>query len=169
MIVRPAILEDAAGIREIVNLIIRDTTISFKPYEYSLEDTEKLIANARGIFVAEQGSKIIGYASYDQFRNGPGYARTMEHSIALLPDARGLGAGRALMDTVETHARAAGVGSLWAGVSGENPLGVEFHRRMGFEEVARLPKVGFKFDRWLDLTLMRKWLDPDGDADAPNE
>lgn len=166
MIVRPAELRDAAGIAAALNPIIRETTISFKPNELSLEDVRDLIRTAAGIFVAEEDGHVFGYASYDQFRKGLGYARSMEHSIILTPEARGKGVGRALMVAVEEHARGAGVGSLWAGVSGENPGGVEFHMRLGFEMVAVLPKVGFKFDRWLDLTLMRKWLQPMGD-DAP--
>jgi phosphinothricin acetyltransferase len=86
----------------------------------------------------------------------------MEHTIVLGEDARDRGVGRALMTALEEHARAAGVGSLWAGVSAENPKGVAFHERIGFEVVARLPKVGYKFGRWIDLVLMRKWLrDPE--------
>lgn len=166
MIVRAADLGDAAGIAAALNPVIRDTTISFKPNELSLDEVRDLISTAPGIFVAEVDAKVVGYASYDQFRRGAGYARSMEHSIILTPEARGHGVGRALMEVVESHARAAGVGSLWAGVSGENPGGVAFHTRLGFETVAVLPKVGFKFDRWLDLTLMRKWLQPTGD-DAP--
>ena len=166
MIVRAAELRDAAGIASALNPIILETTISFKPNALSLGEVEELISTARGIFVAEENGEVVGYASYDQFRRGLGYARSMEHSIILTPGARGKGIGRALMDTLESHARSAGVGSLWAGVSGENPAGVDFHARIGFETVAVLPKVGYKFNRWLDLTLMRKWLQPTGD-DAP--
>ena len=104
---------------------------------------------------------MIGFASYDQFRKGIGYARAMEHTIVLADAARGKGAGRALMQTLSAHARAAGVGSLWAGVSGENPSGVAFHEALGFETIATLPAVGFKFGRWMDLVLMRQWLDPE--------
>lgn len=163
MSVRPAELGDAEGIAAALNPVIRNTTISFKPYELSLDEVRDLIATAPGIFVAEVDGKVAGYAAYDQFRRGAGYARSMEHSIILTPEARGQGVGRTLMAVVEDHARAAGVGSLWAGVSGENPSGVAFHARLGFETVAVLPKVGFKFNRWLDLTLMRKWLQPTGD------
>lgn len=165
MNVRTAELSDASGIAAALNPIIRETTVSFKPKELSLDEVRELIATAPGIFVAEEHGQIIGYASYDQFRRGLGYARSMEHSIILTPDARGKGVGRALMEAVEDHARRAGVGSLWAGVSGENPGGVAFHARLGFETIAVLPKVGFKFDRWLDLTLMRKWIQPVGDDD----
>ncbi len=163
MNVRLAGAADAAAVADILNHYIRHTTVSFKPHEYSQSDVERLIGDAPALFVAEADGRIVGYATYNQFRNGPGYARTMEHSILLAPDARGLGAGRALMAAVEEHARRAGVGSLWAGVSGENPDGVAFHRAIGFEEVAVLPKVGYKFGRWIDLTLLRKWLDPEGD------
>lgn len=169
MIVRPAEMRDAAGIAAALNPVIRDTTISFKPNELSLDEVHELIRTAPGIFVVEIEGRVVGYASYDQFRRGLGYGRTMEHSIILAPEARGVGAGRALMTAVEDHARAAGVGSLWAGVSGENPDGVVFHRRLGFETVAVLPKVGFKFGRWLDLTLMRKWLNPAGDDAPPSQ
>ncbi len=164
MNVRLAGAADAAAVADILNHYIRHTTVSFKPREYSLSDVEFLIADAPALFVAETDGRIVGYATYNQFRNGPGYARTMEHSILLAPDAKGLGAGRALMAAVEEHARRVGVGSLWAGVSGENPDGVAFHRAIGFEEVAVLPKVGYKFGRWIDLTLLRKWLDPEGDG-----
>jgi phosphinothricin acetyltransferase len=82
----------------------------------------------------------------------------MEHSVVLAPEARGAGLGRALMHALEEHARAAGVHCLIAGVSAENPSGLRFHGAIGFEEVARLPEVGFKNGRFLDLVLMQKML-----------
>ena len=164
MIVRPASPEDARAIGRILNHYIRETTVSFKPHEYSTDEIEALIGTAKAIFVAEDRGAVVGYANYGQFRNGPGYARTMEHSILISPDTKKCGGGRLLMAAIEDHACTAGVGSLWAGVSGENPDGVAFHKRLGFEEIAILPAVGFKFGRWIDLTLLRKWLQPGGDG-----
>ena len=53
-------------------------------------------------------------------------------------------------------ARAEGIGSLIGGISGENPGAVAFHARQGFAEVGRIPRAGWKFDRWLDLVLMQR-------------
>jgi phosphinothricin acetyltransferase len=47
---------------------------------------------------------------------------------------------------------------MFAGCSAENSGAVAFHARMGFQEVATLPEVGFKFGRWIDLVLMQKLL-----------
>jgi len=38
---------------------------------------------------------------------------------------------------------------------------------MGFSEVARMPEVGRKFGRWLDLVFMQRVLDTPG-APRPN-
>ncbi len=159
--IRLARPEDAAQIADIQNPVIRDTSITFNPQEKTATEIVEAMRDLPCFLVAEEGAKIIGFASYMPFRRGIGYGRTMEHSIVLAPEARGKGTGRALMDALEDHARAAGIGSMWAGVSGENPAGVAFHARLGYEEIATLPRVGFKFGRWMDLVLMRKWL---GDA-----
>lgn len=158
MIVRPARPSDADEIAGILNPIIRDTAVTFNSVEKSADNVREEMAAAPCYQVLEAGGQVQGVASYVQFRRGIGYARAMEHTIAIAPDFKGQGAGRLLMATIEDHARQAGVGSLWAGVSGENPDGVKFHARVGFEEIAVLPKVGFKFGRWIDLVLMRKWL-----------
>lgn len=158
MIVRAARSEDAVAITEIQNPVIQDTAITFNSELKTPGMVQEAIEQLPCFLVAEDEGRILGFVSYLQFRRGVGYARAMEHTIVLAPEARGRGVGRALMTAAEDHARAAGVGSLWAGISGENPDGVKFHARLGYEEIARLPKVGFKFDRWMDLVLMRKWL-----------
>ncbi|WP_146590843.1 GNAT family N-acetyltransferase [Puniceibacterium confluentis] len=159
MRLRQAQADDAAAIADIWNAVIRDTAITFTTEFKTEAGLVADIAARGGAFqVAALDGRILGFATYSAFRNGPGYARTKEHSIMLHPDARRSGLGRALMQALFDHAREAGVHSLWAGISAENPAAVPFHAALGFHEVARLPEVGQKFGRWIDLILMQKML-----------
>lgn len=168
--IRAAQREDAEAIAVIWNAVIRDTAITFTT---ELKTPRGLRADiylkreaGHGFFVYEENGDILGFATYFPFRNGPGYARTMEHSINLSSRARGRGVGRGLMAVLEGHARGRGVHSMWAGVSAENPDGAAFHASIGYREVARLPEVGRKFGRWMDLILMQKILSTDADSPA---
>lgn len=157
MIIRQARPEDAEAIAALWNPVIRDTAMTFN----SVEKTSEVIAEdiaARHAFLLAEDDALLGFATYGQFRGGVGYARTGEHTIVLAPDTRGRGIGRALMGALEGHAREAGFHSMIAGVSGENPGGIAFHERMGYAQVAVLPQVGWKFERWMDLILLQKLL-----------
>lgn len=160
--IREATVEDAEAIAALWSALIRDTAVTFNSVEKTPQDVTALLLEKaeEGLpfLVACPEDRVLGFATYGQFRAGIGYRHTMEHSIMLAAEARGLGLGRGLMTALEDHARARGVHSLWAGVSGENPAGVTFHRHMGFTDLGRLPEVGNKFGRWMDLVLMYKLL-----------
>ena len=166
MKVRGPKVSDAAHLAAIHNPLIRETSITFSNAERSEADYLKAFDELPCFLVGEVDGQVAGFISYDQFRKGPGYARTVEHTIIVSGDVRGRGVGRALILAAEAQARAEGRGSLIAGISSENPQGVAFHGSVGFEEVARLPRVGFKFGRWMDLIVMQKWLDDDPDQKA---
>jgi phosphinothricin acetyltransferase len=153
---------DASAIADVWNPVIRDTLITFNSVERSADEIAAMIAANRAdghawLVVTEEGG-MIGFASFSQFRKGVGYARTMEHTVILAPQAWGRGIGRRLMDALAEEARTRGMHSLIGGVSAANTPGIEFHARIGFTEVGRLPEVGWKFGRWLDLVLMQKRL-----------
>jgi L-amino acid N-acyltransferase len=161
-VIRTASEADAQEIAAIWNHYIRDTLTTFTTAEKTVDSVAQMIAEKHaagfGTFVALDDCAIAGFATYGQFRAGPGYARTMEHSVMLRPGSSGGGLGRTLMSTLEDHARDHGAHSLFAGVSAANDAGRAFHGRLGYAEVARLPQVGFKWDRWIDLVLMQKML-----------
>ncbi len=162
MIVRRAEAGDAPAIAEIWNGYIRDTAVTFNSQEKTVEGLVQEIAARRSegmsFLVAEHEGQVIGFATAFPFRSGPGYRHTLEHTVQLSEPAHGQGAGRALMARVEAEARAGGAHVLVAGVSSENPDGIAFHEALGFETVGRMPEVGFKFGRWMDLVLMQKVL-----------
>ncbi len=162
MNVRQAQIADAEGIAAITNEIIRDTLVTFTTNERSTESIAADI-DSRGpaYLVAEGDGQVLGFATYGPFRAGPGYAHCREHTIQLAFEARGQGAGRALMSALEAVARAEGVHVLVAGISSANPGAVAFHAALGFTEVGRMPEVGFKWGNWLDLVLMQKILAAD--------
>lgn len=154
--IRPATPHDAQAITDIWNAVIRDTTITFNPDEKSCAEVAAL--TAQGCLVWQESDRILGFARYFQFRGGAGYRFTAEHTIMLHADGQARGGGRALMQAICAHAKAAGIHTLFAGCSGENPGAVQFHAAQGFETVATLREVGFKFGRWIDLVLMQKRL-----------
>lgn len=167
MILRQAQPDDAQAICDIWNPIIVDTLITFTSAEKTpLVIAVDIKARGPGFQVAEIEGEVVGFATYFPFRGGPGYAFTKEHSIQFPAKARGLGMGRTLMRKLEQAAIDEKVHSLWAGISSANPDGVAFHRRIGFNEIARLPEVGRKNDQWLDLILMQKILLPQTTTDT---
>jgi L-amino acid N-acyltransferase len=161
--IRPARPEDAAAIAALLNHWIETSAITFNPVPKTDADIREMIAAkavaGHAFLVAvDEGGTLLGQASYGQFRAGVGYKTCMEHSIALAPEARGSGVGRALMVAIEDHARAQGAHQMIAGVSGENDEGRVFHERLGYVPVATVPEAGFKFGRFMDLVLMQKFL-----------
>ncbi|WP_147125607.1 GNAT family N-acetyltransferase [Shimia ponticola] len=154
MIVRLAGEADLTSVADIWNDVIRNTLQTFTT-------AEKTVAGLRDIdpiYVTEVDGAVVGFACYFPFRSGPGYARTIEHSIYLAPEAQGRGAGRALMHAIEDHARAEGHHVLISGMSAANPGGIAFHEKMGFEVMGRLSEVGYKNGQYIDLVLAQKIL-----------
>ena len=159
MILRPAEPTDAGAIVAFWNPLIRDTAVTFSSEERSANAVaEDINTRCNAFWVAEDAGQITGFATYTPFRSGPGYARTKEHTIIVNPAFHGRGVGRALMGRLEQAARQESVHSLIAGISSENPDAVRFHTSIGFQQAARLPEVGYKFGRWMDLILMQKFL-----------
>ncbi|RCW88687.1 GNAT family N-acetyltransferase [Paracoccus lutimaris] len=162
MTIRPVRDSDLAAILAFWNPLIRETTITFSSEEKTAEGLTAMIAARRSMgrefLVAEIGGAVLGFASYDQFRAGNGYVHAMEHTVILAPEAHGRGLGRVLMAGTEDHAKARGAHVMVAGVSGENAVGIAFHRALGYAQTGVMPQTGRKFGRWLDLVLMQKQL-----------
>jgi phosphinothricin acetyltransferase len=45
-----------------------------------------------------------------------------------------------------------------AGMGGENEASIALHAALGFVRVGVLREVGYKFDQWVDVTLMQRGL-----------
>ena len=160
--IRQAVAGDAAEIAAIWNPMIRDTLVTFYPHPREPAEIATLIATRAGeghpFLVAHLGRDILGFATYAQFRPGPGYAHTMEHTVILSPAARGGGHGRRLMAALEDHARRRGVRAMIGAITGENTDSQRFHAALGYGVVGHMPQVGWKFGRAHDLVLMQKLL-----------
>jgi phosphinothricin acetyltransferase len=169
VIVRDATAADLEAIRGLYNALIPTTTIGWTETEQSAHDREAWFArqNQQGhpVLVADDAGVVVGYAAYGDFRGAgkwPGYRYTVEHTIHVREDQWGRGVGRALLVELTERALDAGMHVMVAAIDGDNVASIEFHRRLGFVEVARMPEVGHKFGRWLDLVLMQRVLDPGG-------
>lgn len=107
-------------------------------------------------------SRVVGFTSFGPFRGAgmwPGYVHTAELTIFLAEDHLGTGLGDRLMGALVERARRRDLHVLVAGIDADNEGSIRFHERWGFTEVARMPEVGRKWDRWPDLVLMQRILD----------
>jgi L-amino acid N-acyltransferase len=163
--IRDAADDDLPAILEIVNQGIVDSTTSWALEPESADERGHWMAarRARGfpVIVAMDDARgeVVGLASYGDFRDSiskPGYRFCVEHTILIHQNRTGEGIGPILLGELIERARAAGIHVMVAGIDGENEGSIRFHERHGFVETARMPEVGFKYGRWLDLVLMQR-------------
>ena len=114
------------------------------------------------VLVAEERGEVVGVAAFGWFRDAvkrPGYRFTVENTVHVREDRWGSGVGRDLMRALINEARDSGKHTMVAAIDGANQASIRFHKRLGFIEVARLPEIGTKLGRWLDLVLLQLRLD----------
>ena len=111
------------------------------------------------VLVAVEGETVLGYASYGDFRAFQGYRFTVENSIYVATSARGKGAGSSLLAALVDAAKEQGKHMMVAGIEAGNDVSLRLHEKQGFVETARMPELGFKFGRYLDLVFLQKTLD----------
>ena len=110
------------------------------------------------VLVAVEGGEVLGYASYGPFRAFDGYRQTVEHSVYVAESARRRGAATALLEGLEAEARRTGMHVMLGGIAADNAPSLTLHEKLGFVETGRMPEVGGKFGKWLDLVFMQKML-----------
>ena len=159
ILVRDACEEDLPTILEITNQAIRETTAVWS-YTLATMDSRRQWLQDRQernypVLVAETDYKVVGFASFGDFRPWEGYRPTVEHSVYVAPQHHRQGIGRLLLSNLIDRARTAGKHSMIAGIDAANSASLHLHSQFGFVEVGRLPEVGWKFERWLDLVLLQ--------------
>jgi phosphinothricin acetyltransferase len=160
--IRDAIESDLPAIVDITNHAILHTTALWTNTPATLESRgtwwRDRVATGFPVLVAEEGGKVLGFASYGTFRPFEGYLHSVEHSVYVATEAHGRGLGRALLASVIAHAQAAGKHVMIGAIEADNSVSLRLHASLGFVETGRLNEVGRKFDRWLDLVFMQLML-----------
>jgi L-amino acid N-acyltransferase YncA len=156
MLIRPAAEADLSAVKAIYDHQVLTSAATFDldppPVDYW---RARLTSSEVGdhLLVAVEGGALLGYAYSASYRARPAYSRTRETSVYLAADAVGRGVGRALYDELLARLRADGMHTVLAVIATPNPASEALHRACGFERVALLPEVGYKFDRWIDTAF----------------
>jgi len=162
MDIRDADEADLRGILNIYNDVIATSTAIYSYIPVTLEDRREWwqarVAMSYPVLTAVDESGVLGFATFGDFRAWPGYRFTVEHSVHVRADCRGRGIGQKLVTALFPRAAVLGKHVMIAGVDAANAPSIRFHERLGFQQVGHLREVGFKFDRWLDLVFLQRWV-----------
>jgi phosphinothricin acetyltransferase len=156
--IRPATEADLPAILAIYNDAVMKTTAIWNEAPSDLESRRVWFAARRQagfpVLVADENG-VLGYGSFGEFRPFEGYRHTVEHSVYVLDEAQGKGLGKMLLQALIAEARAMGKRVMVGAIDASNYASLALHEHMGFEETGRMPGVGEKFGKRLDLVLVQ--------------
>jgi len=112
------------------------------------------------LVIVDDANVPLGYASFGDWRPFEGFRHTVEHSVYVHPDQRGKRLGPQLLAALIERARGCGKHVMVAAIESANAASIHVHKQLGFVTSGRLPQVGIKFGRWLDLTFMQLMINP---------
>lgn len=166
IIIRDSRPEDAAEIHRIYAFSVMNGTGTFDEIPPSLEEIAekrtKLADQNLPFLVAEYRNNVVGFSYAAQFRPRSAYRYTLEDSVYVGPDVRGLGIGRALLEALIKRTRGLGYHQMIAVIGDSNNHGsIKAHAAAGFQFMGQLDNVGLKFGEWLDIVFMQYTLNED--------
>ena len=164
--IRPVEDGDIPDVREIYNHYVTNSVVTFDEDTWSIaqwrEKFEHLQRLGLPFLVAESPTgQILGYALVQPMSSKSAYRYSVENSIYLGQAATGKGLGKALLVALIDACQEAGIRQMVAVISDKGAeASIALHEKLGFVEVGRMGRVGFKFGRWLGTIYLQKSIKP---------
>ena len=157
MTIRPALVEDLPAITGIYNWAVNQTfaTIDSEPLE--TEEARQWWEDAKRspLLVADvPDDGVAGWARLFPWKQR-GFD-IVEDLVYVDPLHHGQGIGRQLLTELVEAARGLGYKTIVASLAADNQAGLRLHEAAGFAVVGTLSNAAYKFDRWMDITLVQR-------------
>ena len=119
------------------------------------------IATGGHRFVVDSDGQVLGWVVASRVSDRDVYSGVVEHSVYVLPSARGRGVGRILLDELAASTEAAGIWTIQSGVFPENVASLRLHEAAGFQVVGvrrRLGRMSYGplAQQWRDVILIER-------------
>jgi phosphinothricin acetyltransferase len=157
---RPAARDDLPAIVGIYNWAVNQTFATIDSEPLSVEEATAWWEGMRRhpLIVAHEDGGVIGWA-----RLFPWSQRgfdIVEDLVYVDPVHHGRGIGRELLNRLVAEATGLGYHTIVATVAADNAHGLRLHQSLDFEVVGTIRSAAYKFERWMDLTLVQRSLVP---------
>lgn len=162
--IRRARPEDAPELLKIYAPYVENTAITFEYAVPTLVDFKGRIEHTLKKYpylAAERDGELLGYAYTGAFKERAAYDWSVETSIYVRQDCKGLGLGRRLYAALEAVSRLQNVLNLYACIAYPKiedeyltRNSVEFHSHLGFKLVGEFHDCAYKFGRWYNMVWM---------------
>lgn len=158
---RNATLADLPAITAIYTESVAHDTASWEYEPPNLHEMQsrmqKVVDAGYPYIVAEIDGEVAGYSYASSYRPRIGYRFVCEDSVYVDKLQHGRGIGKALLGNLIQRCAAQGLMQMVAVIGdSENHASIGLHNSLGFTQVALLPKIGYKFNRWLDSVMMQR-------------
>lgn len=146
---------DLNPMREIYNHYVENTLVTFDEValnEQEFADKLNPVIHKYPCFVYEKEGQVLGFSYATEWKENPAYRFTVSTAIYLDPEAIDKGTGTALYKKLIEELREMNTHSIVAGILMPNEKSTRMHERLGFSKVAHLSQIGFKFNKWIDVS-----------------
>jgi phosphinothricin acetyltransferase len=161
LIVEPGREDDLPAITDILNYTIMNSNATLATEPVTVADRRDWFGRFSGagpyrLFVARRGSRVLGYAASQPYREHEGFRETVEVSIALDIASRGQGVGTALYRALLECLAGEPVHVALAGIVLPNDASVALHRKLGFTEAGIFHEYAVKNGQYLSSVWMER-------------
>ena len=168
---RDATPDDLPAVAAIHTHYVLDTWITFNtevrtPAEWRHRYDDGIVAGPYDLLVACTEGRVAGFVETQAFRPKPAYARSVELSVYVAPDATGHGLGSALYRELLARLVTTDFHRAYSVIALPNDGSVAFHERFGFVHRGTLTQAGYKFGRYLDVAFYERALEDPSPVDA---
>lgn len=163
IVVRHATPADASPIAEIYNAHIDRADCTMDEVHWTTAGVESRLSalhQREAVLAATVDGQVLGWGAVKRYSDRTGYRTCCETSVYVTPAQTGGGIGQAVMNKLMDAAGAAGFHHVLVRIFASNQGSIRFHERNGFSTVGVLHEVGIIRDKWVDVAIMQKILEP---------